>query len=136
MEPGRTIKSKSEAILSVGQLKGAFSKFRQATGERYRSSRAQIAYYVPGIFLLSMGFSLIFAQSLFIALLSGLLLYVGAMTIILGRRLMTAHTKFKEVVRQVEARIYVRGHPNQGPVQWEEQDNSASAGPDKKTVLH
>ena len=101
--------------------------------ERFKKSRRHLFYYIPGAFLLSMGFSLLLAPSLFLALMSGLLIYAGIASIYLGRKLIISVAKYRDVVKQVEARIYIKGHGDRTE-KWAEQP--AQDAPDKKTVFH
>lgn len=132
METGHNFKAKSESSGSVSAVSGMIGRFRKATSQTLQSSRAQAVYYIPGIFLVCMGLSLLLAPTIFVALMSGLLLYLGSVALIYGRRLMQGVEKFREVVKQVEARIYIKG---QAP-QWPQPETQIVAGPDKKTVYH
>ena len=111
-----------------------FSAKALALSDRYQRSKTQILYYIPGFFLLMMGIALLFSPSFFIGLLSALLIYAGILSIFLSRRLIGFVAKYKALIRQIEARIYIKGH---GEPQWGEQQAADEiTTPDKKTVFH
>ncbi len=113
-------------------LMAAFKKLPKDIEHACHQATIGLPYYVPGILLIGMSSSLVFAPELFLAFCSGLILYLGFVAIYFGRRFRELRAKFADVIKQFEARIYIRG---QAPG-WSEQEGADEHGRDKKTVLH
>lgn len=108
----------------------ACKKLPESIEDAYRAASSGIPYYIPGLLLIAMACALILAPDLVAGFCAVLVMYLGGVTLYLGRKFRELQGKFSEIVKQIEARIYIRG---QG---WSENDSASSQGPDKKTVLH
>jgi hypothetical protein len=153
MELVSNIKSKIATISSIKGLREFFIRIKCDFVAHLSDFKNQILYFIPGVFIFAMGFSLAFSPALFKGLLSGLLIYSGLIAIFLARKLFAAVQKYRKLVKQIEARIYIKGHDlgksgvedgsqnsqsnnNTKAKNWSEQTAILEIIPDKKTVYH
>jgi hypothetical protein len=123
----------AKPVLSrIENIRAAFKRLPMNIEHACHAASAGLPYYVPGILLMAMACSLVTAPKMFLPFSAGLILYMGFVAIYFARRFRELRVKFAEVVKHIEARIYIRG---QDPG-WGEQQGVDAQGPDKKTVLH
>lgn len=108
MEPERRASLTESPKKVFNRFKGAVRKIGSVAKERY-AARTHLLVFVPGALFLAMGFALLIAPSVFIGLMSGLLLYVGILAIYGGLKVRQLHHRFRDVIKQVETRVYIRG---------------------------
>jgi hypothetical protein len=125
------IKSKIKNLNPQLVFKNAKTAAVNISKQALPNSLWQGAFYVPGILLILMSVSLFFPPLIFISLLTCFLATLGAISLFVGWRFVQFYSKYKEVVKQIEARVYFKG-----PVPSWDESISASKDMDKKTVVH
>jgi hypothetical protein len=67
-------------------------------------------YYIPGALLIAMAGALLVEPRAFVLLASALVLYCGISAIVLAKRIKKIRDTLGSVVKQVEARVYLKDH--------------------------